>query len=146
LSNEPTKSQVEAQALPETVEGLQNLKPADNVAIHLPTKEEAAEAVSNFKHDEIEDLAWLVHTFLIKRHVEIVPEDCASEICQFMEIWDEWEGFLIDGFSREEQLSRIRAVVKKTSRALEKQIKEQHDMELRIVSMLRNLMIAGSPA
>lgn len=138
--------QAEAQSLPETVEGLQNLKPPYKERFQIPTKEEAAEAVKNFTVDNIEDMVWLVQTYLIERHVEIVPANCAKEICEFMEIWDSWEGFLTDGFSREEQLSRIRAIVKVTSRALEKKMREQYDIELGIVSMLRNLLIADCSA
>lgn len=146
MSNETQATPtVEAQALPETVESQQNLATLFKSRFPCPSKEEAAEAVKNFSMDDIEDMAWLVHTYVVSRHVEVRPEDCVEQIFKFLEVYG-WGNFLNPEFSREEQLSRIREVVRVTRHALEKKMEEQFDMELRTLSMLRALWVAGGPA
>ncbi len=61
-------------------------------------------------------------------------------IIAITEVYYNLAGFLPSGFSRHEQLSRIRAVVKSTGGELERSITEQWETELRIMSMLRNVM------
>jgi hypothetical protein len=108
-----------------------------------PTREEAQAAVKAFEARDVEDLAWLVDTYLIRRGLHI-PANYAPLISDFMDIWDDDFEDLVDDFSREAQIKIIRDVYSITADIIGEEIKRQHEKDAQIICKMRTVMIAGN--